>query len=210
MAPVHQRAPHHRTASLRHARRTTARQTDRVRTLVVAALAAEAAHVPSGLEVLLTGVGKVAAAVAVTARLAVADRGDLQVVNIGTAGALRPGLEGLFRPSRVLNHDISAAELAALGAPTVDELELAGGDGSVLATGDTFVADPVLRDELARRAHLVDMEGFAVASACAHFGVPVRLVKHVSDTADDSAMSWPAALERSARALGAWLGEHVG
>lgn len=184
-----------------------ARQTDRVRTLVVAALAAEAAHVPAGLPVLLTGVGKVAAAVAVTARLAVEDRADLRVVNIGTAGALRPDLEGLFVPSRVVNHDISAAELAALGAPTVDELVLAGGDGTVLATGDTFVADPVLRDELARRAHLVDMEGFAVASACAHFEVPVQLVKHVSDTADDSAMDWPTALDRSSRALGSWLAE---
>lgn len=164
---------------------------------------------PAGLPVLLTGVGKVASAVSVTARLAGEDRTGLRVVNIGTAGALRPDVEGLFVPSRVVNHDISAAALAALGAPTIDELVLPGGDGTVLATGDTFVADPVLRDELARRADLVDMEGFAVASACAHFELPVQLVKYVSDTADDSATDWPTALDRSARALGAWLAESL-
>src|SRR3712207_8189119 len=43
---------------------------------------------------------------------------------------------------------------------------------------------------LAQRAHLVDMEGYAVAYAASELGVPVRLVKHVSDNADDSALAW--------------------
>jgi len=57
--------------------------------LVVAALAAEAAHVPSGIPVLLTGPGKVSAAVTVTAELARRAAAGLStiVVNIGTAGA---------------------------------------------------------------------------------------------------------------------------
>jgi len=38
-------------------------------------------------------------------------------------------------------------------------------------------------------------------------GVPVRLVKHVSDNADASALDWPALVDRSAAALGAWLAE---
>ena len=49
------------------------------------------------------------------------------------------------------------------------------------------------------------MEGYAVAYAALQFGVPVRLVKHVSDNADESAMDWPTMVDRSARALGAWL-----
>jgi hypothetical protein len=40
-------------------------------------------------------------------------------------------------------------------------------------------------------------------------GVPVRLLKHVSDNADESALDWPAVVDASARALGAWLEEHV-
>ena len=50
---------------------------------------------------------------------------------------------------------------------------------------------PLVRDRLAERADLVDMEGYAVAFACRRLGVPVRLVKHVSDRADDSALDWP-------------------
>jgi adenosylhomocysteine nucleosidase len=33
----------------------------------------------------------------------------------------------------------------------------------------------------------------------------VRLVKHISDNADETALGWPAMVERSARALGEWL-----
>ena len=40
-----------------------------------------------------------------------------------------------------------------------------GGSEIVLATGDVFVTDPAVRDRLAERAHLVDMEGYAVAYA---------------------------------------------
>jgi predicted 5'-methylthioadenosine/S-adenosylhomocysteine nucleosidase len=179
------------------------------RYLVVAATRAEAAHVPATLPTLITGVGKVAAAVRTTRALAAGDRDGLVVVNVGTAGALHPGLSGLHVPSRVVNHDISAAELSALGLPVDDELDLPGGDGAVLATGDTFVTDPAVRDRLARRAQLVDMEGFAVAYACLQLGVPVRLVKHVSDSADESALDWPSVVDRSARALADWLAQHL-
>ena len=61
---------------------------------------------------------------------------------------------------------------------------------------------------LAARAHLVDMEGYAVAYACRRYGVPVRLV-NVSDNADESALDWPSAVAASARALGAWLEEQL-
>jgi nucleoside phosphorylase len=91
----------------------------------------------------------------------------------------------------------------------VDRIEIAGGDGTVLASGDTFVNDPAVRDGLAAHAALVDMEGFAVAAVAGHFGVPVRLVKHVSDQADESAMDWPQAVDASARLLGEWLRENV-
>lgn len=174
------------------------------RLLVVSATRAEAAHVPPDLPVLITGIGKTAAATAVSRELATLDeatRAGLTVVNLGTAGALRPGLEGLHEPRTVLNHDISADALRTLGYDPEDELEVSWGDETVLATGDLFVNDPVMRDHLATRADLVDMEGYAVAYAARAFGVPVRLVKHVSDAADESAMDWPSVVDASAREL---------
>lgn len=177
--------------------------------LVVAATAAEAAHVPADLPLVITGMGKTAAA-AVTARALATydDTSGLTVLNIGTAGALRPGLTGLFEPGVVLNHDISADVIRSLGHDP-QELLVVGESDVVLATGDVFVSDPVVRDALAERAHLVDMEGYAVAWAAREVGVPVRLVKHVSDVADESAMDWPSMVEASAVVLGEWLRAHA-
>jgi adenosylhomocysteine nucleosidase len=178
-----------------------------VHTLVVAATAAEAAHVPAGLPLVVTGMGKTAAAVATARALAAYDDlSGLTVVNIGTAGALRDGLTGLHEPGVVLNHDINADIVRSLGYDPEERL-VVGESEVVLATGDVFVTDPLVRDRLALAAHLVDMEGYAVAFAARSFGAPVRLVKHVSDAADESAMDWPSLVAASAVVLGDWLEE---
>ena len=176
--------------------------------LVVAATKAEAAYVPNQLPLVVTGLGKTAAAVGTARALAGANLAGLTVVNVGTAGALRPGLSGLHLPGTVFNHDMNVDVIRALGYDPEETLELVGGDATVLASGDVFVVDPAVRDALALRADLVDMEGYAVAYACRQFGVPVRLVKHVSDNADELALDWPARVDRSARTLGEWLEEH--
>lgn len=173
---------------------------------MVAATAAEAAYVPAGLPVVVTGLGKTAAAVATTRALA--EHGSpagLTVVNIGTAGSLRDGVTGLHEPGVVLNHDLNADAIRALGYDPEERLVLPEGSDLVLATGDVFVTDPAVRARLAAQASLVDMEGYAVAYACRRFGVAVRLVKHVSDNADEGAMEWPDLVDASARALGEWL-----
>jgi adenosylhomocysteine nucleosidase len=175
------------------------------RYLVVSATRAEAAYVPDGLPVLVTGLGKTAAAAATAEALATADGESLTVVNIGTAGSLRAGLSGIFLPSTVLNHDLSADVVRALGYDPQEVLPVPAGDGTVLATGDVFVTEARVRERLAQQAHLVDMEGYAVAYACRRRGVPVRLVKHVSDEADERAMDWPALVDHSASELGRWL-----
>lgn len=176
--------------------------------LVVSATPEEAQHVPDGLRVIITGVGKVPAASAVARELA-GDPAITEVVNIGSCGALHDHLEGLHVVSRVLNHDLSADALRAFGYDPQEWLEL--GDGDVrLATGDMFVTDPVVRAHLAEVADLVDMEGYAVAWACRQAGVPVRLVKHVSDKADEASMDWPELIDHSAQALGEWLVADLG
>ena len=177
--------------------------------LVVAATAAEVAHVPPELPAVLTGMGKTAAAAA-TARAVASydDPSGLTVVNVGSAGALRPGLTGIFEPGVVLNHDLSADVIRLLGYDPQERL-VVGESDVILATGDVFVSNPVVRDALAERAHLVDMEGYAVAYAARQAGVPVRLVKHVSDAADDGALDWASLVEASAIALGEWIRENL-
>jgi adenosylhomocysteine nucleosidase len=168
--------------------------------LVVVALRQEAAHL-AGVDVLLTGIGKVAAASTVAAALA--ERRPSRVLNIGTAGALRDGLDGVFDIGRVLEHDVDHAALSALiGEPVSGEVVLDPALSTVLATGDAFVADPATRARLAERAHLVDMEGYAIARACANAGVPCELVKVVSDSADEAAgHSWVERMDAFARTI---------
>jgi adenosylhomocysteine nucleosidase len=175
------------------------------RYLVVCATGPEAAHVPAGLPVVVTGMGKTAAAAATADALATTDLEGLTVINIGTAGSLRPDVSGLYLPSTVHNHDISAHLVRALGYDPQETLWLPDGDGSVLATGDLFVTETETRDRLAERAHLVDMEGYAVAFACQRKDVPVRLVKYVSDAADEGSMDWPTLVDACAAELGSWL-----
>ncbi|MDI1460547.1 nucleosidase [Catellatospora sp. KI3] len=176
--------------------------------LLAVALPEEAEHLGSPFPVLLTGVGKVCASAAVTRALAA---GPLprEIINLGTAGALLPGLSGIHLISRVVQHDFDSATIAALTGQTFGAPIDLSDQGPVLATGDVFVADPGLRAQLSRTAALVDMEGYAVVSAAAAFGVPVRIVKHVSDDADGQAeLSWTSAVSECSKALGAWLAQH--
>ncbi len=177
--------------------------------LVVAATAAEAAYVPEGCPVVITGLGKTAAAARTARALAeFEDVPELLVVNIGTAGALRDEVRGLHVIGTVLNHDMNGEAIRALGHEPHDVLELSDSE-TVLATGDLFVNDAEVRAGLGESAHLVDMEGYAVAWTAREFGRDVVLVKHVSDSADENSHEWPQMVERSALALGEWMREHL-
>lgn len=179
------------------------------RPLLVVALEEEAAflHV-SDLPVLVTGAGKVNAAVAVATTLAAGIPSE--VVNLGTAGALRPGVFGTHLISTVTQHDLDDAALFALTGLHFSEPIRLAGEGTVLTTGDVFVADDARRSVLAEHADLVDMEGFAVARVCQAWGVSVRLVKQVSDSADSSAgRSWRQTVDECAEVLGAWARDHL-
>jgi len=188
------------------------RPIDPQRPLLVCALPGEAAHLHAGdLPVLITGLGKVQAAVSVTRALSTA-RPSL-IVNLGTAGALRDGLGGVYEIATVIQHDFDGAAIRALvkrdyGLPI--GLDSSGSAGTVLATGDQFIADSAVRDALACRADLVDMEGYAVAWAARSAGVPVRLVKLVSDDAAESAgRTWAESVGEHARTLARWVREEL-
>ena len=172
---------------------------DPARPLLVVAVAQEAAHLDSGLPVLLTGMGKVNAASAVASALAGTVR-PASVVNLGTAGALKPGWSGTHEVRSVLQHDLDSAVLHMLTGETVgapldlDPASAAPSSGPVLATGDLFVSDEAARQRLAARAA----------------GVPVRLVKHVSDEAGEgAAKTWRESVDACAVLLAAWVRENL-
>lgn len=175
------------------------------RPLLVVALEEEAQHLHvSELPVLVTGVGKVCAASALSAVLA--RQRPSRLVNLGTAGALREDLAGTHVIGRVIQHDFDSEGVFALtgqhfGAP----IELSA-DGPVLASGDLFVSGGPARERLAALAGLVDMEGYAIARVAQEFGLEVTLVKQVSDAADAAAgRTWRDTVEACAERLGGWV-----
>lgn len=183
------------------------------RPLLVVALETEARHLHvHRLPILVTGLGKVNAA----ASLAVALAGvrPSQVVNLGTAGALRPGLFGPHEVTTVRQHDLDSPSIERLtgvwpGSDLTTDAP-AGTPPIGLSTGDRFVADAQEAAALARVSSLVDMEGYAVARVAAAFGVPVRLVKTVSDSADDDAVrDWQGGIQARAEELGLWVHRHL-
>lgn len=173
--------------------------------MLVVALEEEATHLHVGdLPVLVTGIGKVNAAVAVA--LTLAEATPSRVVNLGTAGALSDDLAGTYVIGTVVQHDLDDDALFDLTGLRFGEPLRLTDDGPTLATGDVFVADTSTREALARRADLVDMEGYAVARAALAAGVPVTVVKQVSDRAgEQAARSWRESVDECAEALGRWV-----
>lgn len=180
------------------------------RPLLVLAVKEEAQFLDTDLPVLLTGMGKVNAAVALATALAHGPR-PAHIVNLGTAGALRPGWTGTHVVGTVIQHDLDIDLLRTLTGETYGAaLTLDAEDGPVLATGDAFIANEAARERLAIQAHLVDMEGYALATAAARAGVPLRIVKHVSDDAGEgAAKSWRESVADCAQALAAWATRHL-
>ncbi len=177
--------------------------------LLVVALEEEAAHLHvSELPVLVTGAGKVNAAIAVS--MILAEHSPSSVVNLGTAGSLRDEITGTHVISSVVQHDLDDAALFALSGLHFGQVIHLAEAGARLVTGDAFVADETTRARLAERADLVDMEGYAVARASLAADVPVTLVKQVSDSANEQAgRSWRQTIDACAEELGAWARQHL-
>jgi adenosylhomocysteine nucleosidase len=78
---------------------------------------------------------------------------------------------------------LSAAQRAARGVakPGIRE--------GLIVTGDAFIASPTRRDELRNqlKASAVEMEGASVAQACDHLGVPMIVIRSITDRADGGA-----------------------
>jgi adenosylhomocysteine nucleosidase len=150
---------------------------------------------------LMTGVGPVEAAVAVTAelgRLQAKDRLPQIVVSLGSAGS--PALEhcGVYQASAVSYRDMDASLLGFekgatpfLDLPVVVPLTpfIPGVKRATLSTGANVVGGSAY-DSVG--ADMVDMETFAVLRACQKFGLPLIALRGISDgrTAIEGIHSW--------------------
>lgn len=168
-------------------------------TLFVAATHAEALALPDTAPLLITGIGTTRATTELTMLLTRAQAAaglPGRIVNIGTAGSLA-GSTGIFEISHVHRHDSSELCPQAIDLPAATTLPAAR-----LTTGDSFIGDAATRDRLAADADLVDMEGHALAFVAQRFGVPITLIKQVSDHADNpSSVAWEDAARRGAEEL---------
>lgn len=166
----------------------------------------EAAQLPPEAEIIVTGVGMVAASARLMEFIQETQPGELRnrwvILNMGTAGAVRKNVSGTIVPGKIINRDVDEAAASAVGLPpSVITLSEAG---MTLGTGDSFVMNPDLAHVLAYRCDLVDMEAYAMAWVCDLMGIPFRCVKHISDTADEDAANWDENVHTSAHALGNW------
>lgn len=144
---------------------------------------------------LITGVGPVEAAAAVTERLTRLDvdgRLPLLVVSLGSAGSSQLEQCGLYQASSVSWRDMDATPLGfppgvtpfldvpatiPLG-PFVPNVPLAS-----LSTGANVVSGAGAYARI--KAEMVDMETYAVLRACQRFGLPLIALRGISDGDQD-------------------------
>lgn len=141
-------------------------------------------EVPSGIPIIISGIGKVAAAVACQALIR--EHAADYLINAGACGALHdsPDFEigSLMRITTAVEGDHTPFEkhlapLASAGRLTVDL------PAAALVTSDKPVFDPQIRADFSNLGDVVDMEGGAIARTAALYGVPWDMVKGVSDPA---------------------------
>lgn len=157
---------------------------------VMAAPAEYGAHLQARIRPLLTGIGPVEGAVALTAALARLEaRGDLPdlVLSLGSCGS--PMLEhaAVYQASSVRYRDMDASVLGfpkgitpLLDLPAVLPLPcpIPGVPTASLSTGGNVVSGAAYG---AVEAEMVDMETFALLRACQTFGLPLVALRGVSD-----------------------------
>lgn len=185
-------------------------QDDPVR-LLVAALASELSAFPAeegfsdalpGFDRLVTGPGKLQATYALT--MALSRRTYEEVVVVGTAGAIDPDLDAdVHEVGTAIQHDVTDIDGIVGQHVSLPARVSTGRDGVVIATGDHFVDDAEATATIRPLgAVLVDMETYAYIWVAQRFGVPIRVLRAVSDRAEDGALTdWKAALDRCSRQL---------
>lgn len=154
---------------------------------VMAAPAEYGPHLRARITPLLTGIGPVEAAIALTRALASADPLPDLVVSLGSAGSQRLEQCAVYQATSVSYRDMDASALGfpkgltpLLDLPPTLPLHplLDGFVGATLSTGANVVSGPAY-DSVPE--DMVDMETFALLRACHGFGVPLLALRGISD-----------------------------
>jgi adenosylhomocysteine nucleosidase len=182
--------------------------------LLVAALDSELVAFPAeleGFDRLVTGPGKLQATYALTRALDA--REYEEVVVVGTAGAIDPLLDvAVHEIDAAIQHDVTDIDGIVGHHVSLPHRVDLGREGVTIATGDHFVDDAeavaVIRP---LGAGLVDMETYAYAWVAEQFGVPIRVLKAVSDRAQDGAITdWNEAVSACSAQLRERIREDYG
>ncbi|MGA7149170.1 MAG: nucleoside phosphorylase [Microbacterium sp.] len=182
--------------------------------LLVAALDAELVAFPAdlpGFDRLVTGPGKLQATYALTRALDAAEYDEIVVV--GTAGAIDARLDAdVYEIGAAIQHDVTDIDgIVGQHVSLPPRMEVTEG-GVTIATGDHFVDDSeAVRVIRPLGAGLVDMETYAYVWVAERFGVPIRVLKAVSDRAQDDAITdWRAAVTACSEQLRARVRDDYG
>lgn len=166
----------------------------------------------------VTGIGKTQAAMQLTK--AILEHQPQCVINLGTAGTLRHRVEDILLSREYIDRDFQQIQLPGVGFHLQNTLPLpqsiheiylrmqqaATIPMAVVSTGDNFVTDAAHLSE-----DMVDMEGYALASVCQEFGVPLFSVKYITDIiGQNSVEDWAAKLEHARAGLTQFLEQTIG
>lgn len=160
--------------------------------LLVAALDSELTAFPAeldGFDRLVTGPGKLKATYGLTRAL---DAGEYdEVVVVGTAGAIDPELEAaVYDISTAIQHDVVDLDGVVGRHISLPERVSVAREGVTIATGDQFVDGEDAVDVVrSLGAGLVDMETYAYIWVAQQFDIPIRVLRAVSDRAQDDAIT---------------------
>lgn len=155
--------------------------------LIITALESELKReaLPSSVEIVYTGIGKINAAI--TSIKAIHQYSPKRILNFGTAGKIKPELQGLLEIGRVIQRDMQAEPLAPRGSTPfcVRPQEYLSTGQFVCGSGDSFVTahDPWLHS---LGVDVVDMELFAIAAVAHDHQIPWQSFKYITDDANES------------------------
>jgi len=149
-------------------------------------------YLPEPFVKIITGIGKVNAAVAIMR--SINEYNPDVIINFGTAGSLNAEYkEGIYKVARVAQRDLDLRAIGfQLGQASNKELVWYSLDNEesrpTLTSGDQFVnALPEMESDL------VDMEAAVYAKICKEYNIELSVYKFVSDNADDlSSDVWKA------------------
>ena len=130
------------------------------------------------------GVGKINATYNLTKLIQ--EHKPSEVINYGTAGAIKKGLSGIVEVTKFYQRDMDVRGLLdlKLGETPFDDINeiINLNEGYSCGSGDNFV-----NKQIEMEIDLVDMEAYALAKVCKLESIKFRCFKYISDNADDSA-----------------------